>query len=103
MHATHEISVEVVYALPDRQFVAELRLPAGTSAGAAIEQSGVLVQFPEIRDSSLPIGIFGRGCERTTVLADGDRVEIYRPLSEDVKARRRERVAATRRKRKGTG
>lgn len=95
--------MEVVYALPDEQFVAELRLPAGATAGEAIERSGVLQRFPEAGNPQLRCGLFGRVCEHGTVLADGDRVEIYRPLDDDVKTRRRERVAAARRKRKGKG
>jgi putative ubiquitin-RnfH superfamily antitoxin RatB of RatAB toxin-antitoxin module len=97
-----EISIEVVYALPDEPFVVELRLPVGTTAAQAIERSGLIDRHPEIGDGCRQIGIFGRSCDGATVLADGDRVEIYRPLSEDVKARRRDRVAATRRKRAAT-
>lgn len=97
--ATNEIAVEVVYALPDEPFVVELRTPAGTTVGEAIERSGVLARFPQIANTTLQVGVFGHPCERSAVLSDGDRVEIYRPLDADVKTRRRERVAAARKKR----
>ena len=93
------IAIEVAYALPDDQFVAELRMPAGSTAVEAIERSGVLQRFPGIDLGSSRLGIFGRPCDLNTRLADGDRVEIHRPLSADIKNRRRERVAATRKKR----
>jgi len=41
------IHVEVVYARPDRQEVASLTLPAGSTAGQAIEASGLLARYPE--------------------------------------------------------
>jgi putative ubiquitin-RnfH superfamily antitoxin RatB of RatAB toxin-antitoxin module len=37
-------------------------------------------------------GIFGKATARDHVWADGDRVELYRPLQLDPRARRRERA-----------
>ena len=39
-----------------------------------------------------PVGIFGERCDRSRVLADGDRVEMYLPLKVDPKAARRQRA-----------
>lgn len=100
MTPVSEIAVEVVYALPDEAFVAELRVPAGCTVGQAIDRSGLLLRFPDLAPLSLRTGIFGRPCPTDTPLAEGDRVEVYRPLHEDVKVRRRERVAQARRRRK---
>jgi putative ubiquitin-RnfH superfamily antitoxin RatB of RatAB toxin-antitoxin module len=39
-----------------------------------------------------PVGIFGELRDRAELPADGDRIEIYRPLGNDPRQRRRERV-----------
>jgi putative ubiquitin-RnfH superfamily antitoxin RatB of RatAB toxin-antitoxin module len=44
-----------------------------------------------------PVGIFGEPRERQDVPADGDRIEIYRPLRSDPRQRRREKVRRDRR------
>jgi putative ubiquitin-RnfH superfamily antitoxin RatB of RatAB toxin-antitoxin module len=43
------------------------------------------------------VGIFGEPRARTDVCADGDRIELYRPLRRDPRERRRERVQRERR------
>ena len=42
------ITVEVVYALQDRQELVALKLPAGATAREAVERSGLPEKFPEI-------------------------------------------------------
>ena len=88
--------VEVVYALPDRQRVVTLALPeTGLTAQAAVEHSGLLVEFPELRERPLVLGIYGAVCAPDRPLRDRDRVEIYRSLRVDPRAQRRERAAST--------
>jgi putative ubiquitin-RnfH superfamily antitoxin RatB of RatAB toxin-antitoxin module len=88
--------VEVVFALPDRQRVVTLALPeAGLTAQAAVERSGLLDEFPELRDRALVLGIYGTVCAPDRPLRDRDRVEVYRPLRVDPRAQRRERAAQT--------
>ena len=89
-----EATIEVVYALPERQRVVRLVLPAtGLTAAAAVEQSGLLDAFPELRERPLVLGIFGTICAPERILRDQDRVEIYRPLRVDPRVQRRERAA----------
>lgn len=57
----------------------------------ALELAGWLVQFPEIRDDALTLGVWGRKAQPSTLLRDGDRVEVYRALRVDPKVARRER------------
>jgi putative ubiquitin-RnfH superfamily antitoxin RatB of RatAB toxin-antitoxin module len=91
--------VEVVYALPDRQRVVTLALPeAGLTAQAAVERSGLLDEFPGLRNRPLVLWIYGTVCAPDRPLRDRDRVEIYRPLQVDPRAQRRERAAHTARK-----
>ena len=91
--------VEVVYALPERQRVVTLAMPeVGLTAQAAFELSGLLDEFPELRDQPLVLGIYGTVCAPDRVLRDRDRVEVYRPLRVDPRAQRRERAANAARK-----
>jgi len=98
---TETINVEVAYALPEKQLIRALNVDAGTTIGAAIVQSGVMMDFPELELEDAKVGIFGKVAAMTTVLADGDRVEIYRPLIADPKEVRRKRAAAGKVMKKG--
>lgn len=94
------ITVEVVYALPERQTLIALAVAPGTTAGEAVRLSGVLSAHPEFAQREPSIGIFGRVVGREHLLDDGDRIEIYRPLVVDPKTSRNERVARKRQERK---
>ena len=83
------ISVEVVFALPDRQELVPLVVDHGATVADAIAQSGLERKFPDIRLDELQAGIWGRSVSREHVLGDGDRVEIYRPLERDPREARR--------------
>jgi uncharacterized protein len=87
------LEVEVVYALPDKQVMKRFNITVGTTAGVAIEQSGILEMFPEIDLTKNRYGIFGKLIKYETVLHQRDRVEIYRPLVIDPKDARRKRAA----------
>ena len=79
------LTVEVVFAPEART----LELPAGATLADAIAASGFAAQ-------GLKTGIFGRMAGAQTLLKEGDRVEIYRPLALDPKEARRRRAAARR-------
>ena len=87
-----DISVEVVYALPQRQIQVTLQVARGTTAGGAVQLSELPVTFPEIEVARCKLGIFGKLIAADTVLNSGDRVEIYRPLTADPKEARRLRA-----------
>jgi putative ubiquitin-RnfH superfamily antitoxin RatB of RatAB toxin-antitoxin module len=98
--------VEVVYALPDRQTVLCVPFTAGLTAIEAVRASGLLERHPELAPGTLMLGIFGRRIDGAHALAEGDRVEIYRPLRNDPReARRNAARAGTRgtRARPGSG
>jgi uncharacterized protein len=88
------IDVTVVFALPDRATEIALRLPAGATLGQALERSGLASRHPEIDFARAPLGVFGKLADRGAVLADGDRVEVYRALIADPKEVRLGRAAA---------
>lgn len=89
---SQRLSVEVAYALRDRQVLIALDMEAGSTVRGAIERSGLLAQFPEIDLVQDQVGVFGKLVELDTLLRDGDRVEIYRPLIADPRDARREKV-----------
>ena len=91
-----ELSVEVVYARSDHQTMLCVTLPEGASVDDALERSGILARYPQIDQATAAIGIFGKVVARDRRLADGDRIEIYRPLLADAKASRHARVAKKR-------
>ncbi|WP_339339818.1 RnfH family protein [uncultured Oceanicoccus sp.] len=92
----HEmIKVEVCYALPDKQQILIIEVAQGTTVYAAAEQSGITGSFPDLDLSTAKMGIFGKAVPKPqqTVVNEGDRVEIYRPLIADPKEVRKVRAA----------
>lgn len=86
------IAVEVVCATPERQVLRRVSLPAGSTAIQAVEQSGILQELPDLAFDPSHLGVFSRRVEADELLQDGDRVEIYRPLTIDPKDARRRRA-----------
>ena len=97
------IRVEVVYAMPERQDVIGISLPAGSTVGQAIEASGLLAKHPEIDLAKNKLGIYAKLAKIDTALRDRDRVEIYRPLIADPKEVRKQRAAEGKAMKKGSG
>lgn len=85
------LHIEVAYAEPGRQFLRALELPVGSVIADAITCSGIEAEF-EVDAEKLAVGIWSKVATRQTVLADGDRVELYRPLKVDPKDARRARA-----------
>ncbi len=100
---SHDILVEVAYALSKQQLIIELKVPEGTTAEQAVLQSGILQKFPDIDLARNKLGIFGKLVKPDTVLRERDRVEIYRPLIADPKEVRRQRAAEGKVMKKGGG
>ena len=86
------LSIEVCYAAPQAQTLIALELPEGATLQQAIEASGILRRYPDIDLGTQKVGVFGKLKTLDTVLADHDRVEIYRPLLVDPKLSRQRRV-----------
>lgn len=79
-----KLRVEVVRALAGRQDVVAVVLEQGATVRAALLAAGLPLDQP--------VGIYGRRAALETRLAEGDRVEIYRPLCADPKEARRRRA-----------
>lgn len=100
-----KIRIEVAYALAARQVVVPVELPAGTSMYDAVVQSRIAAQFPpgEIDADRTPMGVFAKvePNPRARVMADGERIELYRPLVADPNDSRKERAQKAKQKRAG--
>lgn len=97
------LTVEVAYALPNRQELVHLMLPAGSTVQQAIEASGLLQKYADIDLKKNKIGIFGKLSRLEAPLRDRDRVEIYRPLQADPKEVRKKRADEGKVTKKGGG
>lgn len=86
------LRVEVVYALPEGEDAVFVDLAPGATALDALRASGLLGRHPEIDLRKVRLGVYGRVVAANAPLADGDRVEIYRPLAVDPKEARRRRA-----------
>lgn len=82
------LRVQVVSAWPGRHHAVELELAAGTTVAAAVAASGLSLE------GIAGFAVFGQRATADTALADGDRVELLRPLSMDPKEARRRRAQA---------
>lgn len=87
------ISVEIAYAEADNQWLLRLQLEPGSTVAAAIEQSSIRSLCPHVVIDDDHVGIFGKRCQLSDELSNGDRVEIYRPLLIDPREVRRQRAA----------
>jgi len=83
------MKVGIVYATPARQSWLTIDAPEGSTVKEAIEKSGILRQFPEIDLATQKVGIFGKATQLDTVVEEGARIEIYRPITADPKTVRR--------------
>jgi putative ubiquitin-RnfH superfamily antitoxin RatB of RatAB toxin-antitoxin module len=88
-----EIIVEIAYASLKEQLVLSIKTYEGVTVERAIEDSGILLKFPEIDLDVNKIGIFGKLSKLSTTLKHLDRIEIYRSLRADPKVIRNQKVA----------
>ena len=87
-----KITVEVAYALKDRQLILAFEVLEGQTVEEAIHASGILKRFDSIDLKKNKVGIFGKSVKLDQVLQAGDRIEIYRPITCDPKEVRRQRA-----------
>jgi len=97
------LSIEVAYALPQKQELVQLDLPAGSTVLRAIEASGLVQKYPEIDLAKNKVGVYGKLAKLDAALRNRDRVEIYRPLIADPKEVRKKRADGGKAMKKGGG
>lgn len=84
------IKIEVAYALEDIQYLFSESVDEGTTVIEALKDSKLLKELPSLVIDK--VGIFGKLVTHETVLREGDRIEVYRPLKVDPRDRRRQKV-----------
>lgn len=77
------MQISVTYAEPSKQKWIELDVPEETTVEEAIRLSGLLDIFPDINLDENKFGVFGKVAKPAQPLKEGDRVEIYRPITAD--------------------
>jgi len=87
-----DIAVEVVYALPDKQYLYSVKVPEGSTVEQAVIASGLLELRSDIDLKKNKVGIYSRPVKLQDEVQSGDRIEIYRPLIADPKDLRRQRA-----------
>lgn len=89
------IRVEVAYALPHDQKIIALQVEEDCSAYDVVIRSGIVEAYPEIDPDTIPMGIFGKAIRdpKATIMKEGQRIELYRPLIADPKEARAKRAA----------
>lgn len=77
------MKISIAYAEHDQHAWMRLDVPDGISVREAIHMSGVLKRFPQLDLDRNKVGVFGRLTALDVALKEGDRVEIYRPITAD--------------------
>jgi putative ubiquitin-RnfH superfamily antitoxin RatB of RatAB toxin-antitoxin module len=86
------LQITVIYSPQPRQvFEVVLSMALGSKLADAVHTSGIPARYPDLNLLTSSVGIWGRKAAPGQALHDGDRVEIYRPLTVDPKVARRER------------
>jgi putative ubiquitin-RnfH superfamily antitoxin RatB of RatAB toxin-antitoxin module len=89
MASNKKIRVEVAYASPERQCIVAVEVEKDATVAEVIKRSAIASLFPEIDLNTQHIGIFSQPCALTDKVEEGNRIEIYRPLTIDPKEARR--------------
>lgn len=92
MAAESTVRVTVVCTRPGEATLVEVMLGAGATVRDAIAAAGLVPAQDLVRDAPA-VGVFGQRRSLDAPVANGDRVEIYRPLTIDPKEARRRRAA----------
>jgi uncharacterized protein len=87
------LRISVCYVTPaGKAWLRELSLPEDATVQDALMHSEFSLAFGGLDPWKQGVGVFGQVRQADSILRDGDRVEIYRPLSFDPKESRRRRA-----------
>lgn len=77
------MNVGAAYDNGKNQVWLKLEVPDGSTVREVIELSGLLKMFPEIDLQKQKVGVFGKLTKLDAVVEEGNRVEVYRPITAD--------------------
>ena len=86
------LRIDVVFADVDRVLRKSVQVETGATVADAVRASRIADDLGANGIDCSCVGVFGRVVAPATLLRDGDRVEIYRPLKIDPKEARRRRA-----------
>ena len=89
------LAIAVAYAAPGVEAMVALIVPVGTTVAQAVVAGGICERFA-LAEATIGYAIYGERVDGDTPLADGDRIELTRPLVADAKQMRRTRAAGKR-------
>lgn len=69
------VSVQVTCLAGGRNFAKDMLVPVGQTLGWCVNASGIYGIHPDLREARL--GVWGKLMKPETVVADGDRIEVY--------------------------
>lgn len=97
------IDIELAYALPTQQVLEPRQVPQGTTLLQALHSSQLWQTFPNLQQEVLTLGIWSQVEKRPEqrILRAGDRIEVYRALSNDPKETRKARALKAKAERQG--
>jgi putative ubiquitin-RnfH superfamily antitoxin RatB of RatAB toxin-antitoxin module len=75
------MKVSVCYSEQAMQLWLKLEVDTATTVAQAIHQSGILKRVPTIDLDQQKVGVFGKPVKLDRILQEGERVEIYRPIT----------------------
>lgn len=84
--------IQIVHASPSSQRIETIDLPDGSTVGSALVKARNSGLLPDDRDGYVGLARFGKPTTEQDILADGDRLELLRPLVADPKDIRRRRA-----------
>lgn len=87
------MKIAIAYAVPGRQVLIAHNVRADCTLQQAIESSGILEQLPQVDLQKNKVGIFGKAKPLDTLLSEGDRIEIYFPVTVDPKTLPKRKLA----------
>jgi len=85
--------VQIAYVGDGIELLMAVEVPAGATVGDALRTAAIEQRLGRAPDLA-GLAIFGRRVDSVTLLRDGDRIEITRPLLRDPKTARRDRAAS---------
>ena len=77
------MNIGVAYADRFKKIWLKLDVPKNSTLQEVIERSGLLNRFPDIDLTRQRVGVFGKLAKLDAIIAEGDRVEIYRDITAD--------------------
>jgi putative ubiquitin-RnfH superfamily antitoxin RatB of RatAB toxin-antitoxin module len=71
--------VQIAAVANGQNFTKQLPVPAHQTLGWAVNASGLYALAPQLRTAKL--GVWGKVLPPATVVAEGDRIEVYAPVN----------------------